>query len=156
MGATIVEWGRIDWAIGNMLTITMAPQPEATSRNSDWIAQAVMRELDTLHLRTRVVRSVLIALLPDFLKEQWEKIEDQLRKRAKERNLLAHGKWGICDEFPEDMIYLDPAGPRIRYTAKDFAATLRRMYPLTGLLDDFTDKVLEANRTTKRPFLPTR
>lgn len=54
-----------------------------------------------------------------------ERIEDliiQLRKASNLRNGIVHGMWGICDDYPDDLILhpsFEEAGPR-RYREHDF------------------------------------
>ncbi len=48
-----------------------------------------------------------------------ETIMPRLRKRFAERSLIAHGRWGICDKYPDELILMATFGTSMRYKKRD-------------------------------------
>lgn len=149
--ATIVgEWAYVEDMLTLMFSASMGSHTidsnGSAQVNRNWTALVIMRELESIHMRLRVVENTLVPLLPPELKNQWEALEKTLRKRAKERNLAAHASWGLSDQYPNDLILEDDQGQYFRYTSQDFEDIVERIGAAYTETDAFKDAVLAAQR----------
>ena len=150
--ATIVyEWAHVEQTLTMMFSSAMgAHQFDADGTVHtfrDWTALAVMSTLDSLHARIQVVRAALIPRLTKNLLDDWERLERDIRGRARDRNLVAHSPWTISDEFPEDLLHSDQQGRVFRYSEQDFRDIMERIVATKKNTIAFMVQLLECVRT---------
>ena len=91
----------------------------------------------------------------DFLRRllQWRKLEDELvhfndalcktiRKRANERNIIAHGQWGVSETLPNDLILVGRDMSYV-YRKDDFEQLAARTLELHEQLQTFLVSIHE-------------
>lgn len=87
---------------------------------------------------------------------EWWKLDNELEKfralrpkitaRARERNTVAHGLWGIAanDELPEALILVQHDGAKsITYTSRDFEQISERILELDNELKKFHESLYD-------------
>lgn len=150
IAAIVGEWAYVEEMLTLMFSASMGShtidQNGSAHVNRNWTALVTMRELDSIHMRLRVVEETLVPLLPLELAEQWAALERVLRKRARERNLAAHASWGLSDQHPQDLILENDQGQTIRYTEQDFVDIVERIGAAYSDTDAFMKAVLAAQR----------
>jgi hypothetical protein len=83
--------------------------------------------ITNLPVRLSVIRSVMKKRLPSSLYKNLVLLEQDIRKRAGERNAIVHGAWAISDDFPDDLMRQPLVGDIVRYTLKDFEDVFERI-----------------------------
>jgi hypothetical protein len=158
IATAVLEWAHVERALSTMFSVAITPQTvDATGQVSTsrlWTAVAVMSEMDSLHMRIKIIKRTLVSLLPDDLSNQWDGLEKQLRARAKERNTLAHGLWSFADEYPADLLLEEEDGRVLRYTKKDFEDVVTRICDLNSEVYAFLLRIQEHMRSGK--FCPPK
>lgn len=142
------EWTRIEHELAIMFGfatgISRANGTDMWSTEPNIPAFAALSALESLHARIAAISAALNAIsLPDNLKESFDSISLELRRRAGERNSVVHGLWGITERYPKDVI-LRPAPQSddlIKYTAKDFGQIIERMAGTSNRISDFWAQV---------------
>ena len=75
-----------------------------------------------------MIRNLIVDRLPEGLVQYFnDRLERQIRERARERNRVVHGYWHACEKYPNDLILVDPPNKPMRYSVKD--------------LDDIADRI---------------
>lgn len=150
IAAIVGEWAYVEDMLTLMFSASMGSHTlddrGATSVNRNWTALVTMQELESVHMRLKIVEKVLIPLLPDALQLRWAELDKTLRKRARERNFAAHASWAVSDLYPNDLIVEDENGQTIRYTERDLANILDRISSVYVEMHDFMRAVLAAQR----------
>ena len=158
ISTAVLEWAHVERALSTMFSVAITPQTVDTSGSVTtsrlWTAVAVMSEMESLHMRLKIVKRTLISLVPDDLAAQWEGLEKQLRARARERNTLAHGIWSYADEYPDDLLLEEDDGRVLRYTPKDFEDVVTRICDLNGEVCGFLSRIQDYVRSGR--FSPPR
>jgi hypothetical protein len=150
IAAIVGEWAYVEDMLTLMFSASMGSHTldaqGAASVNRNWTALVTMQELESIHMRLKIVEKALIPLLPDALQVRWAELEKTLRKRARERNLAAHASWALSDLYPNDLIVEDEKGQAMRYTERDLADILNRISSAYIETHDFMQAVLAAQR----------
>lgn len=150
IAAILSEWAYVEDILTLMFSAatgshTLEPDG-AASINRNWTALVTMKELDSVHMRLRIVGKTLVPQLSPELQERWKALEKELRARARERNLVAHASWSFLDAFPADVILEDESGRSLRYSESDLVAILDRLSAAYVATHDFMLAVLAAQR----------
>jgi hypothetical protein len=126
-----------------------------------------------------VLSAAADAKLPIDLKREFAPLLRMIRKRAKERNDVVHGLWGVSPQLLDVLIHC-PAGHFIRdlaqayarhisfgadrgprsefvsvlktYDARDFVEIISRLYDLKMQLKDFTFMIGDAHEQQSEPI----
>jgi len=150
IAAIVGEWAYVQDNLTLLFSATMGTHtltPDgAASINRNWTALVTMQELESIHMRLKIVEKVFIPLLPEELQTRWTALEKSLRSRARERNTAAHASWALSDQHPDDLILENEKGQTIRYTARDFIDILERISATYIETHDFMHAVLAAQR----------
>lgn len=150
IAAIVGEWAYVEDSLSLMFSGAMGPHRKlddgSVSLDRNWTALVAMREIDSIHMRLKIVEKTLIPLLPAALRARWEELEKGIRARARERNLVAHASWSLSDRYPADVIFETDVGQMMRYTERDFAEILERITAINVQTHEFLQAVLEAQR----------
>ena len=69
----------------------------------------------------------------------WQKeLRPELRRRAKERNRVVHGHWGVNDDLPDHLILHGEDNQHMRYSLRDFEDIADRIIATSNMAANFT------------------
>jgi hypothetical protein len=146
LSAVVVEWAHVERVMTRLMSTAMGPDAldrvAGTVALGSWVAAGVMSSLESTNSRLRVVKTVLIPLLPPELAERWENIEKEYRACGQQRNIVAHSAWSLSDEYPDDLLRQDSRGRTFRHTASDFSEIADRVYQLRMTLEAFLSDLI--------------
>jgi hypothetical protein len=101
IAAILMHWTEIEAHIGIFLAALLGAEEAET-------VVKVFLALQTDGGRKSTIDTVTkIKLLPDDL-ERFQEIQRDIGSRYSERNKVAHGGWGACPEYPNDLLWYDP------------------------------------------------
>lgn len=104
----------------------------------------ILDAINSLNGRLDLVRRLLESYVP---KNEFEHFRDNLcpaiRKRFEERSIVAHGDWGICDDYPDALILSRPFQPQQIWKKRDFESTSQRIIKCWKDLNQFSEPILE-------------
>lgn len=101
------------------------------------IAALIYDELESLTLRLNLIGKLVSKRKPEKLEEFNTVLRPKIRKRAGERNTIAHGKWGTNPGYPDDVILLSMIGELTRYNVPDLEAIVDRIETTQGDAGNF-------------------
>lgn len=113
------------WLAGEPLIEKRSPF-ELLNRKQNEPFAAALTAIENLHLRIVVIRAAMETRASDMQREEFEKIAQELRARAGDRNIVVHTKWVATPRYPADVLRWKDGG-WIRYTAKDFDEIIERL-----------------------------
>ncbi|MBC7770510.1 MAG: hypothetical protein H7124_17145 [Phycisphaerales bacterium] len=100
---TVVEEALIDmFSAATGQSTQMQPGVVTTTFNP--VSFATLRAIENLHLRLTVVKAAMAQHLPPDLKQEFEDLAKEMRRRAGDRNDVVHGAWGMVDAYPNDVL----------------------------------------------------
>lgn len=131
IGAIAAEWTQVEMSLTRLLAGAFgktlfddAGEPQDVEHHP--VALAAMKAAESIRARLRIFELSLTPMLSGTtLQQRWEELQTALKRRARERNKIVHGHWGISDEAPNDLLLLDD-GQYYRFTAKDLEEILTR------------------------------
>ena len=142
------EWARLEHELTSMFGaatgLNSATSKDTWQSSPNLAAFAALAALESLHARIAAITAAFDAIDIDArLKTSFAQISLELRKRAKERNAIIHGLWGIVDNYPNDVIL--KSAPQTndlkRYTQKDFEQAIERLTETGSRVSNFTFQV---------------
>ena len=92
-----------------------------------------------------------MALVAPPLAPELTAFRPRIRKLAGKRATIAHGRWGINDHYPNDIILAPTFGDHTRWSAKDFDNRAKEFHALRSDFIKFELKLREAAKA--RPGL---
>lgn len=151
IAAILSEWAMVETCLANLLAATMGSHTEhgkgGLSISGDRNSLIIMGEIDSIHMRLRIVDSLLGPYLTLTLRADWEALKRKIRGGAKQRNLCAHAAWLFNETFPDDLLLMaETRQNMLRYEVKDFDEILDRIQEVYGETTLFQHKVLAAMR----------
>ena len=151
IAAILSEWAMVETYLAHMLAATMGSHTVhgegGLSISGDRNSLIIMGEIDSIHMRLRIVDSLLGPYLTPSLKVEWEGLRKKIRGGAKQRNLCAHAAWLFNETFPNDLLLVAESRQNmLRYEVKDFDEILDRIQEVYGETASFQNKVLAAMR----------
>jgi hypothetical protein len=111
------------------------------SRSFDPVAPVVFEEVTALDPRLELVAAVLARRHPGNLGLEFHKLKRKVRKGVGWRNRVAHAAWHLSEQYPEDLIAIEPAGDWTLCTAADLHRILQVVTTTRVKLQDFHVKV---------------
>lgn len=149
IGAIAAEWTQVELALTRLLAgafgktlFDAAGEPQDVQHHP--VALAAMKAAESIRARLRIFELSLTPMLSGTtLQQRWEELQTALKRRARERNKIVHGHWGISDEAPNDLLLLDD-GHYYRFTAEDLEGTLTRCLETKLSVIDLTRDVMKA------------
>lgn len=138
LGAISAEWGDVDTlfsSIFNLIAFAKFIPIGAHSRSA--LSSAIFDKSFTSYIsKIEVIKRLLKIRYSKNILVEFEKLTNDLRKKATARNTLIHCTWQICDKYPEDLIQIKDQ-IWIRYTERDFNDILDRSIEIRNALNDF-------------------
>lgn len=131
--AVISEWTWVESAlvglVGNALGETRRLNSGGLEFNTNKTICELMRVAENIRARLRILEITIGPIVKGTgIERDWISFVETLKKRAKERNRLAHAQWALSDDFPNDLIEMRTGSHElIRWTEKDVEACLARI-----------------------------
>ena len=151
IAAIAAEWTQVEDAMINLLggaygrTLFNADGPRDVEHHP--VARAAMEAAETIRARIKLLDLSLAVLVAGTLVEPiWLDIRDRLQKRARERNRIVHGRWGIEANEPDDLVLRSKDGYS-RWTVQDFQDVLARIVALRWEVVGLSDSIMQAVRS---------
>lgn len=155
IAAIAAEWTQVEDAMINLLggaygrTLFNADGPRDIEHHP--VAQAAMEAAETIRARIKLLDLTLAKLVAGTSVEPlWIDIRDRLQKRARERNRIVHGRWGIEANEPADLV-LRAADGYFRWTVQDLDDVLDRLVALRWEVVGLTDSIMQAVHSGEIP-----
>lgn len=79
---------------------------------------------------------------PKIFADFRDNIALQIFKRFAERSTIAHGNWGVCDDYPDALILLPAFGSQQIWKKRDFEAVSSRILSVNKSLTEIVGQVL--------------
>lgn len=105
------------------------------------ITGTIFDALESLKLRLDVIGKLIHIRVPSLESEYTETIKPLVRKVARKRNLIVHGKWGTNDKYPNDLILVTMTAEVTRYSITDFDQIIEQISVCQGLVGRFVHKI---------------
>jgi hypothetical protein len=103
-----------------------------------------------------LLAAIKTELPQDFQMFFIDKIQPEIRKRAKERNKIAHARWAENGAFPECIIMLPHIGDILSkkksvdlYEEKDFTEIIHRITQTENIIRDFSYQIFCIRENTR-------
>lgn len=142
------EWTQIEFSMINLLagsygqTLYNESGPYEAQHNP--VAVAAMQAAETIRARLKLLDLTLGKMVTGTSVEQeWLAVRDSLQKRARERNKIVHGSWGIMINEPDELVMHTSDG-YFKWTVQDFDDVLERLVTLRWAVVDLTNQVTDA------------
>lgn len=115
--------------VGNAFGVSTDPTADGLSLKTNMMIFEMMETAETIRQRLALLDATIGKLLADSdLQDRWSKFRKDVIGRSKERNRLSHAQWMISDDYPDDLVELDPKSDALfLWTIKDVFATLDRV-----------------------------
>lgn len=102
------------------------------------LAYQIFDQFNTLQLRLNLVASLCQwRVTPERYEYFDQKLKPEIRKRAKERNAIVHGQWGLSDDHEDGLILMQIYGHPQIWKESDFLAVSQRINATRHLLGQF-------------------
>lgn len=152
IGNVCANWTLIDNDImrlyallmGTYITLPQTMPNEAPPTHP--VAYQVFDTLNTLNQRLGLLSRLGKWNATPEESEKLEKLLDRIRKKGRERNKIAHGLWGICKDYPDDLILVPVFGDKQIYTQTDLDGVSQRIIELHSDFGKFTVQIYERLR----------
>lgn len=136
IGLVISEWAQLEEHLIDLFKFSLF------GMNGDRAAGEVVNiawdSLESTHTRLNILLAVANGRFTvDQHKYFEEVICKEVRARAKERNRIAHGRWGANAKYPDEIILLSHNDEPMRYSIKDFEDIADRMIDTSNKIATF-------------------
>ncbi len=122
VGACIGQWADVEYNIGLTLALLLGTDAKA--------ALAMYTDVENRAAQLRMVESAAKQILPRHQLDVFAAIIRLVRSSMKERDRLAHWRWGYTVELPNDLLLVEPTAK-----LKTHTEILDRSWRGTGLTD---------------------
>lgn len=127
---------------------------ESNSGTIDPNHLTVIDAVESLRARLSMISAMLKARGGKDLAAEFEVLVGEIRRRARERAKVVHGRWGTSQSHPDGLVLIAPRGEKlVRYTEADFRQIAERIAELQGKIVIFARKCEDEFR---RPVEPGR
>ena len=107
----------------------------------------ILDSITSLYGRLDLVKNLLEWYAPKSEFEHFRDVlYDKVGKRFTERSIIAHGRWGICPDYPDALILSRYFKPQQIWKKRDFEATSRRIIETWKELYEFSRPLAERAR----------
>lgn len=148
LGVAVSSWGYIEndieWLYAFLMARWSEKMPAGTFMPAHPVAILTFQTLQTQNQRLSLLEALAKWALPADKAKEVADVIPSIRQRAKERNTIAHGLWGISDQRPKDLILVRRFDTNLVYSAVDFGQVTERiadlhmtMQRLTAALRDY-------------------
>jgi len=132
IGLVAAEWSGLEGHLSHMLSFGLFGLSTDESAVAPVIG-AVFATLESINQRLALTERVLKPRVSSTLHKHFvETIAPEVRKRAKERNAVVHGYWGISPEYPDHIILSPRGGADLQYAleheASDYCSIMRKIW----------------------------
>jgi hypothetical protein len=138
----VAEWAYIEEDVQILYAFLMSrwsqQMPGQNFSPGHPLAYLTFETLQTLQHRLTLLNALAKWALSADHAAEVDQLVIKIRARAKERNTVAHGKWGVADDQPEGIILLPTFGQQLVYKPKDFDQTCDRITELHMEISRFT------------------
>jgi hypothetical protein len=156
IGLIAAEWGALEQNLVNVFKFPNFIIPIPLFGGSIITA---MRAIESLAGRLDIIEDLMRPLAAPELMQFWfNNLRPELRQRARERNRVIHGHWGVSARFPNDLILHDHEGKHLRYSFRDLEDIADRIITTSNKavsfgtwLDDPTKAPFPVTPLPKRP-----
>jgi hypothetical protein len=83
---------------------------------------------------------------PEEAEEFERTLKPLIKRRFAEPSIVAHGQWGVCADFPNDLILVQTFGSNQIYAIRDFEQVSERILELHQTLNQFSHRIYERLR----------
>ena len=152
----VVTWSHIEDQLGELytlLTCYWAPRKQGDRAGIPYSPAAIItfRSLQVLRTKTELIAKLIDIIATVEEKENFKRLEGTLRRCSKQRNKVAHGRWGVCEKFPDELILMEETSAVQVYTAQDFHEISNNMKVLIGKLSAFYHVIYERIKDSPTP-----
>jgi hypothetical protein len=131
------------WTETELYLIRLLQFTSIRARSDTRIASAIFYSLGSLKARLDIVDATCKLHMPDDMYTTFrDQITPDLRRRARERAKIIHGKWGMTDDLP-DALLLDEEDRLLLYQSKDFSQIQKRLSETAHRLFQFGIELIE-------------
>jgi hypothetical protein len=149
----IAVWNLFEWELAMAYSIALGfslPGYKGWEPTNHPMAYDIMDTIAGLGTRLDLMDAALNRVAPSLVAE-FTALRKDIRRQAGKRAELAHGRWGINDLFPEDLVKEHQGGEFFRWSPKDFDNCADGFNALRQSFSDFSLKLREAAKS--RPGL---
>jgi hypothetical protein len=163
IGNICVNWNLVEDALMNLYALIMGDYlPRLTAEliakleheagtklhfgaSTHPVARQIFDALNAFNPRLQLVEKLLVwRVSPANVSYFRKTIMPSLRKRFAERSLIAHGKWGVCDKYPDELILMPTFGPNMRYKKRDFQDVSKRIVADHSILGKYSHELYQS------------
>jgi len=155
IAAIAAEWTQVESSMIRLLagaygrTLFNADGPRDVEHHP--VAVAAMEAAETIRARIKLLDLSLGRLVVGARVEaKWIEVRDNLQKRARERNRVVHGHWGIEANEPDDLV-LQTLDGYFRWTVADLEAVFERIVALRRDVVRLTNSIMMAVHSGEIP-----
>jgi hypothetical protein len=119
IGLVVAEWSALEHElIAIVANVLFFEEPTVTA---NVVAETAWASMESLRARLQMLDALAEDMMPtDLLGDFRERLLPEVRKRASERNRIAHGNWYVDAEAPDLLVLLDRSRGYMAYSVKDF------------------------------------
>ncbi|MCK1676638.1 hypothetical protein [Bradyrhizobium sp. 150] len=164
IGLVAGEWSALEGHLSSIVSLGLFTFSQDEAAAGPIVAK-ILTSIDSIEKRLDVIRKLLQPRIgAELLKQFTDDIAPAIRKRAKERNLVVHGYWGIAPEHPNHLV-LSPRGGAnmavslefessdyLLYTVDDLLSVAQRINDTVNAIGGFTFRLV--HEKTPLPWLP--
>ena len=132
MANSLAAWNLFEWDLVDAYSVAMGfylPGIQGWEPANHPLAFQIFDALSGLNPRLELLERCVAFVAPD-LAPSFTAMRPTIRRMAGKRAEIAHGKWGINDRFPSDLILCPTYGPMTRWTVGDFDTRATEFFEL--------------------------
>jgi hypothetical protein len=131
IGLVVAEWAALEEHLVEMFAYSLFAMA-LEERGAMQVAKTALEQIDSLTVRLEVMGGLLkTRVKPEEHKYFAETLRPEIRKRASERNRVAHSNWMLCDTEPDYYVVARFPDGDFKYSLKDF--------------EDISDRIIETS-----------
>lgn len=122
MANALAAWNLFEWELGIAYSVAMGfylPGIKGWSPPNHPLAFQIFDTLSGLGARLDLLEKCVELVAPSVAPDL-AALRDRIRKLAGKRADIAHGRWGVNDKYPNDIILSQHAKRMTRWNTKDF------------------------------------
>lgn len=153
MANALAAWNMFEWDLMATYSIAMGfylPGFQGWEPTNHPLAFQIFDSLSGLNARLDLLERCVAWVTPSLAPE-FTALRPAIRKTAGKRATIAHGRWGVNDHYPNDIILSPTFGRSARWSAKDFDERASEFQQLRSEFVKFELKLRDAAK--KRPGL---
>ena len=142
IGHVTSEWAALEENLTAMIVYALFSM---SSESAPLAVSTMLDRIESITIRLEVIDGLLQSRISaDDYKEYVEILRPEIRKRAGERNRVAHGHWQISDKFPQ-YVGIETKDGFFGYSTKDFEDIADRIIALSDKIKDYLMRLVRTD-----------